>query len=234
MSNRFIRDVAEIFGRRLAHFVESHIVPDVWGGNSASIKVILLVESPHKAEVDSGHPLAERSGKSVTRALKDNIPAMCSVSRDIAIGNLVADGDQNVSWLGIMNTSRLPLQVGAYRANGADCSSNIPAWSKFAKCLRYVRGECRPVTERNEAALLLERAIVRDLQERLHKIPIGNDHLLMCCGTLAQRIFERAAVHSAFRVAYAPHPSYGQWQKKKYANEMQDVYDSIVHAYELA
>ena len=223
MSNRFIRDVAEIFGRRLAHFVESHIVPDVWGGNSASIKVILLVESPHEAEVNSGHPLAGFSGKSVTKGLKSKVPAMHSVSENIAIGNLVAGGDQNVSWLGIMNTSRLPLQVGAYRVNGADCSSNIPAWSRFVKCLRYVRGECRPVTERNEAALLLERAIVRDLQERLHRISIGNDCLLVCCGTLAQRIFERAAVHSAFRVAYAPHPSYGQWQKEKYANEVRDV-----------
>ena len=59
---------------------------------------------------------------------------------------------------------------------------NEPGFGVFAKCLPYVRGEYRPVTERSEAALLMERAIVEDLQERLDGIPAESGFLLVCCG----------------------------------------------------
>ena len=229
--DRLVRDVGGIFGRRLARFVESSVVPDLPEGGWGGVKVVLLLESPHKVEVRAGRPLAGNSGASVTRDLGENVPAMRGVAG--AVGDLVANGDRRVSWLGIMNASRLPLQAGACRANGADHRADIPAWSEFARCLPYVRGK-RPVTERNEAALLMERAIVRDLQERLDGIPAGNGLLLVCCGEFAQRIFERTRVRDTIRIAYAPHPSYNQWTRTKYANGMRGVYDGIAHMCELA
>ena len=231
--------VGEILGRRLARFVESSVVSDLprddWGG----VKVVLLIESPHKDEVNRGHPLAGDSGESVTKGLGENIPAMCGVAG--AVGDLVAKGDQRVSWLGIMNASRLPLQAGAYRKNGDGRRADVPAWSEFAKCLRYIKPRSkkpqkekpdRPVTERNEAALLMERAIVRDLQKRLDGVPAGNGLLLVCCGRFAQSIFERTEVRDTIRIAYAPHPSRNQWTT--YANEMRGVYDGIAHMCGLA
>ena len=229
--DRLVRGVGEIFGRRLARFVESSVVPDLPEGDWGGVKVVLLLESPHENEASAGRPLAGGSGKSVTKGLGENVPAMCGVSG--ALGNLVADGDRRVSWLGIMNASRLPLQVGAYRANGADRSADIPAWGEFERCLPYVRGE-RPVTERNEAALLLERAIVEDLQERLDGIPAENDLLLVCCGEFAQRTFERTRARDTIRIAYAPHPSKNQWKQERYANGMRGVYDGIVRICESA
>ena len=228
--DRLVRDVGGIFGRRLARFVESSVVPDLPEGDWGGVKVVLLLESPHTDEVQAGRPLAGNSGVSVTRKLGENVPAMRGVAGAVdgvvpAFGDLVAQGDRRVSWLGIMNASRLPLQASAYRAD-------IPAWSEFAKCLPYVRGK-RPVTERNEAALLMERAIVRDLQERLDGIPAGNGLLLVCCGEFAQRIFERTRVRDTIRIAYAPHPSYNLWTRTKYANGMRGVYDGIAHMCEL-
>ena len=153
---------------------------------------------------------------------------MCGISG--ALGNLVAEGDSRVWRLGIMNASRLPLQAGAYRANNAGCRANIPAWSEFERCLPYVRRKKRPVTERNEAALLMERAVVQDLQERLDGIPVGNDLLLVCCGEIARGIFERTQVRDGVRITYAPHPSYGGWRKRKNIECMRGVYDGIAHA----
>ena len=228
--DRLVRGVGRIFGHRLARFVESSVVPDLPKGDWGGVKAALLLESPHKVEVQKGRPLVGSSGKSVSKGLGENVPAMCGVAG--AVGDLVADGDRRVSWLGIMNASRLPLQPDAYSANGADHSADIPAWSEFAKCLPYVRGERRPVTERNEAALLLERAIVEDLQERLDRIPAENDVLLVCCGVLAQRIFERTEVRDTIRIAYAPHPSRNQWTTC--ANGMRGVYDGIARMCELA
>ena len=230
VDDRLVRDVGGIFGRRLARFVESSVVPDLPEGDWGGVKVVLLLESPHKVEVRAGRPLVgDNSGKSVTKEIGENVPAMRGVAG--AVGDLVANGDRRVSWLGIMNASRLPLQRHAYPANGADRRANIPAWSEFAKCLPYVRGK-RPVTERNEAALLMERAIVRDLQERLDGIPAGNGLLLVCCGEFAQRIFERTRVRDTIRIAYAPHPARNQWTT--YANEMRGVYDGIDHMCGLA
>ena len=230
--DRLVRGVGGIFGRRLARFVESSVVPDLPEGDWGGVKAVLLLESPHEDEVQAGHPLAGGSGRSVTKGLGENVPAMHGVAG--AVGDLVADGDRRVSWLGIMNASRLPLQVGAYRANGADRSVDIPAWGEFERCLPYVRGEHRPVTERNEAALLMERAIVEDLQERLDGIPAENGLLLVCCGEFAQRMFERTEVQDTIRIAYAPHPSRGQWQQEEYAKGMRGVYDGIARMCELA
>ena len=232
VDDRLVRDVGGIFGRRLARFVESSVVPDLPEGDWGGVKVVLLLESPHKVEVRAGRPLVGRSGASVTKDLGENVPAMRGVAG--AVGDLVANGDRRVSWLGIMNASRLPLQASAYPANGADHRVDIPAWSEFERCLRYVRGDERPVTERNEAALLMERAIVRDLQERLDGIPVENDLLLVCCGKFAQSIFERTRVRDTIRIAYAPHPSIGRWRQPKYVNEMRGVYDGIAHMCGLA
>ena len=229
--DRLVCSVGGIFGRRLARFVESSVVPDLPEGDWGGVKVVLLLESPHTDEVQAGRPLAGDSGKSVTKELGENVPAMRGVAG--AVGDLVANGDRRVSWLGIMNASRLPLQASAYPANGADHRVDIPAWSEFAKCLPYVRGK-RSVTERNEAALLMERAIVEDLQERLDGIPVENDLLLVCCGKFAQSIFERTRVRDTIRIAYAPHPSNSQWQQERYANGMRGVYDGIAHMCGLA
>ena len=226
-----VRRVGEIFGRRLARFVESSVVPDLPDGDWSGVKAALLLESPHKHEVKRGHPLLGRSGKAAAKHLAENVPAMRGLSG--ALGELVAAGenDPRVSWLGIMNASQLPLQASAYPASGADHRAHIPAWSEFERCLPYVRKPWkRPEAARDEAALLMERVIVRSLQERLDRIPTGNEILLICCGKFAQGIFERIEVRDTLRIAYAPHPSYGWWTKQ--ADRMQGVYEGLSRASE--
>lgn len=228
----FVRSIGEIFGRRLARFVESSIVPDLPGEGWSGVRAILLLESPYENEVQEGHPLVGKSGVFATKGIGENIPVMYGISGPL--GNLVEEGDSRVWRLGIMNASRLPLEANAYQENDNDHRANIPAWCEFEKCLRYIKPRSgklkldRPVTERNEAALLMERAIVQDLQERLNGIPVENNLLLVCCGRIAQRIFERTRVPDGVRTAYAPHPSHGGWGKS--AGRMRGVYDGIAHA----
>ena len=224
--DRLVRGVAEIFGRRLARFIESSVVPDLPDGDWGSVRAALLLESPSWDETQAGRPLVGDSGKFAANELGENVPAMRGLSG--ALGDIVAAGDQRVSGLGIMNASRLPLQAKDYRTNGVDRPGDIPAWREFERALRYVKWpDKRPLTERNEAALLLERAIVADLQERLDGIPAEDDFLLVCCGGLAQRLFERTQRRDTVRVAYAPHPSYNWW--RRCAKDMKSVYDSIAH-----
>ena len=221
--DRLVQGVGRTFGRRLARFVESSVVPDLPTGDWSGVRVILLLESPHTDEVPRKRPLVGSSGAYVTEGLETAFPDMHEAN---AVGNLVASGDPRVSWLGIMNASRLPLKARPHWKSGAGRPTDIPAWGAFAKCLPYVRGK-RPVTERNDAALLLERAIVEDLRERLFRIPTGSDRLLVCCGAIAQRVLERTQVPDGIRVVYTYHPSRSQWET--HTDKMQDVYDDIMH-----
>lgn len=200
-------------------------MPDLPAGDWDGVKAILLLESPHKEEVQVGRSLVGRSGETVTEAIQINVSAMRGV--DGAIGDLVACGNQRVSWLGIMNASRLPLKARAYPACGAARPADMPGWPEYTKCLAYVRGDERPVTERYEAALLLERTLVEDLQKRLDDIPAERGLFLVCCGEFAQRTFERTRARDTIRIAYAPHPAGGWWEKL--AHEMRGVYDGIEH-----
>lgn len=235
VDDRLVRGVGAIFGRRLAQCVESSVVSDLPAGDWRGVKAVLLLESPHESEVRAGRPLVGPTGKSVAKALARNVPAMRGIVR--AVGDLVAEGDQRVAGLGVMNACRLPLQAKAYRANGAARRADIPAWGEFEKSLRYINPRKaypdRPVAERNEAALLLERVIVEDLQARLDSIPAENALLVVCCGELAQRMFERTRVPDAIRTAYAPHPSHSQWQQETFADGMQGVYDGIARMVEV-
>lgn len=221
-----VRDVAAIFGHDIAHFAESSIVADLPKGAWDGVKTVLLLESPHKKEVRIGRPLVGSSGKSVTRGFRENIPAMHGVAG--AIGDLIADDDPRVSWLGIMNASRIPLRASAYRARDGSGPTNTPVWREFSRSLRYVSGK-RTVTQRDEAALLLECAIVKDLGERLGKIPPQNNLILLCCGEFAQRMFERTRPRHTGQIMYTPHPSRDRWRWEKYAKAMSGVYSRIVH-----
>ena len=53
---------------------------------------------------------------------------------------------------------------------------------------------------------------------------------VVCCGAVAQGIFERTHVRDGVRIAYAPHPSRGGWGQKKNIECMRGVYDGIAHA----
>ena len=84
--DRLVCSVGGIFGRRLARFVESSVVPDLPEGDWGGVKVVLLLESPHTDEVRAGRPLAGNSGASVTRDLGENVPAMRGVVADAVDG----------------------------------------------------------------------------------------------------------------------------------------------------
>jgi hypothetical protein len=74
-------------------------------------KILLMLESPHRDEIEHEAPLAGRSGKSVTKVLKDGL-SIDESNKEIAFGRLVKAN--KVNKIGIMNISNLPLQMSAY------------------------------------------------------------------------------------------------------------------------
>ena len=218
-----LRSVGCIFGRSLALTLEPFLIPNLPADRRERVKAILVLESPHKREIADRFPLAGGSGKSVTEKLCEYMPSTRGISG--AIRGLVAGRDPRVSWLGIVNACRLPLQDTAYSGAGSAKCKRHPAWTAWSECIRWIRK--RPVGERNEAAVLFERAIVQDLQASLDELMNGRRILLICCGGNAQRIFERTRGQDRERVAYAPHPSHRWWMCKEYRDGIREIFESI-------
>ena len=221
-----LRGVGGIFGRSLALALEPFLVPDLPAGDRERVKAILVLESPHTQEVDVGYPVAGKTGKNVTAAICEHMPSAHGISGEI--GGLVAAPNSPVSWLGIMNACRLPLQTKAYAGNGSGECRHNPAWTSWSECIHWIREVSkRPVDKRNEAAILFERAIIQDLQARMDEFVNGRRALLVCCGKTAQRIFERTNKPDRARVACAPHPTRGWWKRAEYRDGIRDIFESV-------
>ncbi len=218
-----LRSASGIFGRSLARTLKPFLVPDLPADGWERVKAALILESPHKSEIAAGFPLAGQSGAVVAATIGECLPGAAGVSG--AIGELVAMGDPRVSWLGIVNACRLPLQDGAYSGAGSAECMRHPAWTAWSECIRWIRK--RQVGERNEAAILFERAIVQDLQARLDELVNGRPTLLICCGGIARRIFKRTNRPYRARVAYVPHPSWRWWRRNEYRDAIRDTFESI-------
>lgn len=228
----FLHSLGRIFGRSLACMLEPFLVPDLPLADSrAHVKAIFILESPHTDEVASGYPLAGASGRDVAEIIGRYLPTAQGISG--AIGELVSNNEQCLSWLGIVNACRLPLQENAYIKqndirikNRAEQCKQHPGWKVYIESLDIIKNG-RGVGKRNEAAILLERAIAQDLQRRLCEF-VYDDHILhICCGGIAQRIFERTSGQDQARVAYAPHPSRRQWKCAKYLDGIREIFESI-------
>ena len=221
-----LRSVGGIFGRSMARTLEPFLVPDLPAGGRERVKAILVLESPHTKEIRHGFPLSGGSGKSVTAKICEYMPSVRGISG--AIGELVEAGDSRVSWLGIVNACRLPLQKNAYPGAGSEECTRHPAWTAWSECIHWIREVSkRPVDKRNEAAILFERAIIQDLQARMDEFVNGRRALLICCGQFAQRIFERTNKPDWARVAYAPHPVRKQWEYTEYRDGIRDIFESV-------
>ena len=199
--------------RRLTHF----LVEDRFG--SDDVKVILLCESPHTSEVCKGYPLAGDSGKDVTRVLSRWMPEHYGFNQESipSIGELVAEQNPCVSWLGVMNVSELPFQDGAYCCR-ADCRS-CSQWGVYISSMQYLRKKPGVKCPNDDRRRALRCAIVKDLRTRLQALAthLGerrSDILLVCCGDVAKQYYSQSEENGyryPWPAFYAPHPSRHQW-----------------------
>lgn len=215
--------VEEIFrAEGAANSLERFLVRDR-GTHRCNLNVVLLAESPHIDEVKPDdflhrYPLAGATGHYVRKKLMDWMltlelgcpPIPVARLPEQSIGELVYQGHTAVRRLGIMNVSWLPFQKGPY---AYECVSKRPDdfrehdnWKSYIKCMDIIRGDpSRPARRRTDCRCL-EAAIVDDLRERLVAVHENNpEMLLVCCGEVAQGLFEKTATNMP--ALYFPHPA---------------------------
>ena len=198
--------------------------------------------------VPAGHPLAGQTGKAVTEALKHNTsikPMLERIARasqgssdNEAIGCILRRRPGTLR-LGLMNASRLPLQIEAYcprnRAKRPPAFRNADRWyhwqhhGEFLSFLQTVRDH--PRLRSVEAEHRAFRVLLNDLKLRLEGLT--EDVRVVPCGEVARAFVARAISLEGYRGAAeiwnpqqkVPHPSRGQWRNE----ENTQVVDRLVN-----
>ena len=181
------------------------------------LRVVLLLESPHTDEVElpeihNRHPLAGRSGQDVTKVLMEWLPGL-NLQDNESIGNLVNQEHCDIRWLGIMNVSWLPFQSSAYNISD-DASRDRPPWKEYKDSMEHIRKKRRRCEDQDNPLRCkinqLYCMIIEDLRGRLESIKSARpDVLLVCCGKVAQKLYEETGVRMCD--TEAPHPARSQW-----------------------
>lgn len=186
------------------------------------LRIVLLLESPHKEEVcrpdvNDRFPLAGRAGEHVRERMDEWKPTLALSDR--SIGQLVHD--QSLRGLGIMNVSQIPLQGETFRSvsnQGDQDFRNVPSWENCLKCMKAIRDRprvnyrglvCKSCSRGGylkDEMHQLRAAIEEDLKGRLETLRERSpDALLVCCGHVAQTLYERVRIDEQETCNF-PHP----------------------------
>lgn len=200
-----LQRIGEVFGNDLSDKLKRFRVLD-GGTHRDELKVVLLVESPHTAEVEppecrDRYPLAGRTGKDIRDVLDKYLGGIELPNK--SIGELVHRGSLDfIRQLGIMNVSQLPFRGSAYQKLGVE--PNCKNFANYKKCMKNIKSRPFAVTRKIKKCKKLDDAISEDLRIRLEALYKRKpDVLLIRCGEVAQGFYMKARKMEN----YLPHPS---------------------------
>lgn len=205
-------------------YLGQHVVSDSLQ-NDEDIKIVFLVESPHKKEVCFRYPLAGRAGCCMTKHLivpYNLCEELDDEDKSLPIGTLVKK--DKIPWLAIMNASLLPLQKKAYINN------RIALQSETIRTLWCALEEIKSKLEKNqtidpELCPISEKvygAIVSDLAHRIRCVASRCQLKFFPFGNVARRSLNRVKQSGGslkeLCISDIPvrHPS--AWNRKNYNN----------------
>jgi hypothetical protein len=157
--------------------------------------IIFILESPHTQEVKDGYPVAGKSGVDISRILySDNTP----------FGKLVFD--KTIDNIGLLNISNYPLQESPYKIK-----------NKLFEHFRLIRQNPLP----RKKNIQLNKTINILLNDFYKRLIVHKDKKIVLCGKFVQSVFyHKFNTNDFFSVLNVPHPSFNNWHKDKYKNDI--------------
>lgn len=190
------------------------------------MKILFILESPHKEELKHNAPLAGSSGRSVSKVLFKG-----KGEETIPFGLLLKDHSQGMPFrkLGIMNVCPFPLQRTAIPDN---------EWNQehlhFIETAEKVRISNDKDSYRHEEWNVFQAAMQHHFTERLQALT-DQPLIIVPCGRFAQKHFRLTGARSPHWkvIEEVPHPSYNSWNKDRYKDQIQEVIQAV-HSVETA
>ena len=196
--------------------LQSYLVDDIRLSGTHS-GVVLLLESPHTAEIFHRYPLAGISGEDVTNALS----CVFSIPQDyrhcpfgeILLGDLNTQVE-HLNRIGVMNVSQLPMQSKIY-----SCSVRR-SFDSLLKNLNTLRDSKAIDRENRCTTKRLKEILIYNLKSRIDSTPA--ETLFVPCGEIARAYFRVANRTSNRRCSNlcVPHPSRRQWKSTRSQQEV--------------
>jgi uracil DNA glycosylase superfamily protein len=169
---------------------KKYIVKDIIN-KKTEIKFVFILESPHIDELKWGHPIAGRSGKSMSKFLFKS-------DESRALGGIIKESD-NLN-LGIMNVCQIPMQGTAYE-------------EKDLKNHKETISDLEKIRNSPKKKSILHKTIVENFNQRIKKLKKKNKKVILIpCGSFANATCKE--LHLNF-IEGIPHPSFGWWGKKE-------------------
>lgn len=170
------------------------------------VELLIVLESPHIDELETGKPLSGSAGCSALRFL-----APAASSRE-PLGPYIAQrhhtGDFRVA---IVNVSPVPLQVQAYL--NSDPSPILPA-SDWATMLAIQGSQASSISElRVIKQQDTNRLLIPRLQGRVDMLELSSTATIFTSGIFAQRCWKEVTLRQPGASLPIPHPSRSLWQK---------------------
>ena len=199
---KYIKPAYDEYKTECKDSVPNYFVPDIENCSKKAVKYIILVESPHTDEVNSGkttedrYPLAGNSGKSVAKFL---------FNQDDSIGKLIKNKAESLPNMAIVNVCNVPLQLVYEKSNGDSKNTkkvinNVECYNALEEDLKHVRDNCRVIG-----------ALKDNLKTRIDAY--NESATFIVCGEFAQTYFDGIKEDSSnFKALYVPHPSRNQWK----------------------
>ena len=180
-----------------------------------STKVLFVLESPHIYEVQNGYPVAGKSGKDMSKVLLYD-----DLLKKEPFGKLIYEN--KLPSFGIINISNIPLQELAYTTEGDSFST--PLHKNLFKNFALFRQN--PALRKKESSLnQLIRVFYKDFSKRME---IHKDKKIVLCGAFAQKVFYENFEAEMFNdVIEVPHPSFNNWQKERYKEDIESLKNFI-------
>jgi len=184
---------------------------------------IFVLESPHIDELINGAPVSGLSGKAMSKVIYngEKTEALGIILKREFEAN-VEDSGKN----GVMNICPIPMQRAAYlneEVTKLYGKFNAEKYSEFFDILEKLRTGTR-LTYRDEKRNELQAIILEDFKAELDKFKDRNITVIPC-GKTAETFVEAANIENAKweLLKGVPHPSFGNWSKKKYSDKISDL-----------
>lgn len=185
-----------------ANYCVSDLVPSI----DAELDLLFVLESPHIDELRTGIPLSGDAGQAALRVLMPLGAPPEALGPFIA--NCHAAGDFRV---GVMNISRVPLQLAAYRRHPSRHVVAGLEWDLLEQVRTDAKDHVDDITDKQVQSA--SRLLLPNFQFRLSRIRFSSRAAVVPAGKFAQRHWNSLATRPQVTALPVPHPSNGWWTR---------------------
>lgn len=183
--------------------------------HSTKLALLILLESPHVGEMRTGTPLSGGAGQAALAVLAPQ----GSPPEDL--GHFITKRHAaNDTRIGVMNVSRVPLQLGAFRGHRFRAQVVGLDWALLER-VRKAREDRRDQIG-DQHAQAAGRLLLPSLQDRLSQIRFATNATIVPAGRFAQRYWNSVTSYPPANAWPVPHPSNGWWTRPS-ARKQDDI-----------